>query len=217
MRSEAAALILALLAGTAEADMLDASEAAVLPRLVDRLCLDLDPETGCETVLLLQDVAEPDTADLVILTDRRSGAGAVPLAIVRGIVFSGAMWGMTPTLEAGDSGALILRSEQSGIGRHPWFQALTITGGAEGLRVVAFDWSSYDRAMGGAFTCTVDLVTGAFAMEATVIDPESEEERTLFAETGGVDPGPVPLTDWHAFAPLPAPCDAGAARYAARE
>jgi hypothetical protein len=38
MRSEAAALILALLAGTAEADMLDASEAAVLPRLVDRPC-----------------------------------------------------------------------------------------------------------------------------------------------------------------------------------
>jgi hypothetical protein len=56
---------------------------------------------------LLQDVAEPDTADLVILTDRRSGAGAVPLAIARGIVFSGAMWGMTPTLEAGDSGALV--------------------------------------------------------------------------------------------------------------
>ena len=217
MRSEATALVLALLAGTAEADLLDASEAEFLPRLVDHLCLDLDPETGCETVLLLQGVDEPDTADLVILTDQRSGAGAVPLAVVRGIVFSGAMWGMAPTLEAGDGGALILRSEQSGIGRHPWFQALTITGGAEGLRVAAFDWSTYDRAMGGGFSCTVDLVTGAFAMEATVIDPESEEERTLFAETGAVTPAPVPLTDWQAFAPLPAPCDAGAARYAARD
>jgi hypothetical protein len=71
--------------------------------------------------------------------------------------------------------------------------------------------------MGGGFSCSIDLVSGAFAMEATMANPETGEERDLFAETGTVDAGPVPLADWQAFAPLPAPCEDGAARYAARE
>ncbi|MCU4652898.1 hypothetical protein N8I71_08645 [Roseibacterium sp. SDUM158016] len=217
MRSSAAALLLALLAGGAQAQHLDQHEAATLPRIIDSLCVDLHPETGCETAILLQSSEEPDTADLVILGDRRSAAGAQPLAVARAIVFNGAMWGMAPSLEAGEARTLTLLSEQIGIGRNAWMQALTIGYGPDGFAVRAFHWSTYDRAIGGAFSCDLDLATGVYGLEASAANPETGEERVLFAETGSVPAGVVPVSDWPAFGPLPAPCEEGHARYAARE
>lgn len=114
------AVVFALVTGGAVAEELLQPEAAVLPRVIASLCIDIHSLTGCETAFLLRSETEPGTADLVILGDRRNAGGGAPLAVARSLVFSGAMWGMAPGLEAGPDGLLTITSEQLGAGRNAW-------------------------------------------------------------------------------------------------
>lgn len=200
----AAALVLC--AGEAPAQDLDAGEAATLPRLIASGCFDIHDSTGCETVILLESAEEADTADLVILTDRRTEPPAAPLLVVRSVAFNGAMWGMAPSLEQAPNGSLLLHSEQTGIGRYPWTQTLTLAFREGEFLVAGFSYSTYDRALGHNFGCDLNLLTGRY--EATLVrvtDPDAGTEEAT--DLGGrTAPERVAVRAWDAFRPLPAPC-----------
>lgn len=197
--------LLALAALPAQAQEIAPAEAATLPRLIDSLCLELHPETGCEQAILLESETAPDTADLILLTDRRNPDGAQVLLIRRDAAFNGHMWGMAPSLEAGGHGTLLLHSEQSGIGRHPWFQTLTIGWQDEAFRVLRFEQSTYDRFSSSSFTCHVDLMDGTWRAEATWVAPESGEESTE-AQAGTTATAPPAFAELPAVAAIQAPC-----------
>ena len=207
MRLLPLALLGTLLTGSAHGQDLPPSEAATLPRLIDSLCIDLHPSNGCEQVILLESESHPDAADLVILTDRRRHeGGGTPLLVLRGAVYNGAMWGMSPSLEETTGRQLLLHSEQSGIGRSPWFQTLRIGWREDGFHLMGFSYSSYDRITSGGYDCDMDYAAGSWTSSAYWVDPESGEE-TGQETAGGQAGAPPPLTADTAQQ-MPAPCQA---------
>ena len=119
------ALLACVFPVTAQAQELSPTESEILPRLIDSLCIDLVEESnGCEQVMVLASATVPDRADLVILRDWRTEPASEPMLIARNLAFNGAMWGMAPELDRAENGSLLLSSEQTGIGRFPWFQTL---------------------------------------------------------------------------------------------
>ncbi len=206
------ALGLPIAAGPAGADSLNPSEAEILPRLIDSLCVDLvEDSIGCEQVLVLASDTQPDRADLIILTDWREDPGSQPLLIARNVVFNGEMWGMAPDLAAAENGSLMLSSQQSGIGRFPWFQTYTIAFRDNRFVLAGFSYSTYDRAAGGSMNCDVNLLTGDYTVEATSVDPETEDETVTLSETGQGDPLDLDVANLGTNAPFPAPCEMGLA------
>jgi hypothetical protein len=202
------ALFLAVAATPLTAQTLTLTEAETLPRLIDSLCVDIHPANGCEQVILLEAADDESSADLVILADRRlRDNGGAPLLVLRNAVFNGSMWGMSPSLEQGEGRSVFLHSEQSGIGRHPWFQSLRIGWLEDEFRVLGFGYSSYDRMTSGSYSCSIDFETGDWTADATLVEVERETEDSE-ASSGTLEGGPPRLTDHGAFAPLPEPCQA---------
>lgn len=184
------------------------AEASVLTRIIDTLCLDMiGALNGCETIVLLASDAEPDAADLLIFSDRRASDPQSMLVVARNITFNGPMFGQSPSLQAGDNGAFYINEEQTGVGRTPWTNTLTIVHRAEGFLVAGQTYTTYDRIVGGNFTCDVNLLTGDWVVEADRINPETEE-ITYDVSDRGAGPGQRPLlADWSWSAGLPAACD----------
>ena len=207
LRPVLAALALCAAPLPALAEGLSPGEGAEFPRLIDSACLDLvEAHTGCEQAILVASETEPDRADLIVLTDWRTEPASAPLLVARAIAFNGAMWGMAPTLEQAGNGSLLLRSEQSGIGRFPWFETLTLAWRDGRFVVAGFTWSSYDRAMGGGMSCDVNLLTGDYVAQATRVSPGTETETAVFDETGRIAPMVRAAADWGSDAPFPDPC-----------
>lgn len=181
-------------------------EANVLPRLIQSMCVDIHPSNGCEQVILLS--SDEDSADIVILSDRRlQDASSAPLLILRNAVFNGALWGMSPSLEEGDVGTVLLRSEQISVGRHAWSQTLRIGWQEDAFRVLGFKDVSFDKVTLSSFTCSIDYHRGEWMAETTWVDPQSEEDKSA-AESGTLDsPAPL-LSDHSAVIDRPGPCQA---------
>ncbi|WP_224815300.1 hypothetical protein [Hasllibacter sp. MH4015] len=210
-------LLVPSLSGPALAQELSEGEASVLPRVIDTLCVDLvEALNGCETALLLTSEVEPDTADLIIISDRRAFDEQRVLAVVRDVAFNGPMFGMSPSLEGAANGALRLLEEQIGVGRSPWTQALTILHDGDGFIVAGRSFSTYDRAMGGGFGCNVDFRTGEWNILADRPDPETDQTIYEADESGRIAPQHIALADWTWTMALPQPCtDAAEAWWAA--
>ncbi len=211
----AAALVCA---APAAAQDLSEAEASILPRLIDSLCIDLvEGRTGCETAVLLTSETEPDSADLVIFTDRRAHGEMSILEVVRNISFNGPMFGQTPWLEQAENGSLLLQSEQIGIGRSPWNQTLTIAFRDGAFVVAGLTYSTYDRIAAGGANCDVNFLTGDWEIFAERPNPETEETIYEANETGQMAPARPLLAEWNWTAPLPEPCSTALAEWWASE
>lgn len=183
-------------------------EDLVLPRLIDSLCINLvEAQSGCETAVLLASENAEDSADLVIVSDRRVPDLQSTLITARGIAYSGTFFGQSPSLEASASGALLLHEEQIAVGRTPWMQTLTIQYLDDGFLVVGQSYSSYDRLSGGGFSCDVNLLTGDWTTSADRMNPESGETTYDVSHSGTIAPARQALSEWSPRQGLPAPCE----------
>lgn len=194
-----------VLPSAALAGLLTGDEAALLPRLIDSACIDIHDSIGCETVAFLKSESEPDRADLVILTDHRADGGARPLVVVRDFAFNGAMWGMAPSIEQSETGSLQLLSEQTGIGRYPWMQTLTVAWRDGAFVVAGITYTTYDRMTASTVICDVNLRTGGYVLD-WAIGGEDGETLDENRETGRGKPEHIPLESWTADHALPAVC-----------
>lgn len=195
---------LAALPANAQSD----AEAAVLPRIIDTLCINMvEALNGCETAVLLTSDSDPDAADLMILSDRRASDAQSILSVTRNIAFNGAMFGQSPRLEAGDNGTLYVHEEQIGIGRSPWTNTLTIIHRDDGFLVAGQSYSTYDRIAGGTYSCDVNLLTGGWIIAADRINTESGETIYDVSDTGTAMSARPVLADWSWSRGLPAPCE----------
>jgi hypothetical protein len=110
-------------------------------------------------------VGGEDGADLYLyLAQTAPGGGpdALKLALAKkNFVWSGAMWGTLPSLSQNGKGSLIVKSENTGIGRNKWEQALTVAWRNNEFLVVGVTYHSFDGLdpkAGGS--CDLNLVTG---------------------------------------------------------
>ena len=210
MRHLALTVLLLSSASPAPAQEIGPDEASVLPRLIDSLCIDIHDNIGCEALVLLASVDQPDAADLLILTDHRDGGA--PLLVARNVVFNGAMWGMAPYVERRDGEGFFLHSEQTGVGRHPWTQTLTVVWREGRFVVSGYTFTSYDRIENDSYSCDINLRTGAYVSEVAIVDHETEtEDVTREAGTGPVID--IALEDWARDWREPEVCHAAAQLY----
>lgn len=189
------------------------AEAALLPRLIETICVELvEASTGCEQVTLLTSETDSDSADLMIYPDRRGDGRGDALLVVRGLVFDGAMWGMAPSLEAVPGGALRLRSEQSGIGRYPWFESLDVAHDGTAFVITRYSYSAYDRALPRSVSCEVDFLAGTARAEWERGDPETDAAMPeVHLSTARHDIAPPHLRDWNMAQARPPHCSAAIA------
>lgn len=77
------------------------------------------------------------------------------------LVWSGAMWGTTPSLTLGKSGSLEVHSQNEAIGRHRWNQTLTLAYRQGAFVVAGYTYNSYDTLdLNAGLSCDVNLLTG---------------------------------------------------------
>lgn len=184
---------------------------ATLSRLIDAACFDLIPDAiGCEQAILLAN-DQDDSADLVVLSDRRSEGGAQPFLIARAIAFNGTLWGMSPRLEQAGNGSLLVQSEQTGVGRQPWSQTLTLAWRDGAFIVAGLTWQGHDRLTGSSADCDVNLVTGDYRATGRRADPATGTERVILSDAGRIAGARIPAADWGAAGVFPAPCVAAQA------
>lgn len=142
-----------------------------------------------------------DQTDLVVLLDtgegaadlllyERSGDRLNPLLHVANVAFAGPMGGQTPWLEARTETSFVIRSEQIGIGRSPWEQAVTVAYRDGAYVVAGYTHSFYDRMdpeRGGR--CDVNLLSGGW--EGTFTPATGQPTRNRNGTDG---PRAFPLT-----------------------
>jgi hypothetical protein len=196
----------------ASAQDLTASEAATLPRILDTLCLDLIPDRiGCETAVLLTSQTDDLAADLVIFSDRREGVrrNSDIIAVARNLVFNGWAFGQSPLLEDAN-GSLRVLAEQTGVGRTPWTETLTLAWRNGAVQVAGLTYTARDRLNTAYMTCDVNLLTGRWETLSGVgaLDTPAEESQ------GRAAPMAAPVETWSVETPRPAVCDAVEARFA---
>lgn len=186
------------------------AELEVLPRLIASACWDLvEARNGCETVVLLASETESDTADLLILSDRRANAPQEILTVAHNVVFNGPMFGQAPSLARAENGSLRVIEEQTGIGRFPWTNALTIAYRDGAFLVAGQTYSTYDRILGGSYSCDTNLLTGDWVASAERPDPDGTQDVPIFdvTERGQIAGARIALSQWHQGHSRPQPCD----------
>lgn len=134
------------------------------------------------------------------------GRRLVAVLHVPGVAFSGVMWGQTPGLRARSETSFILASEQTGIGRHPWTQEVTIAFRNGDHVVAGFTHATYDRLDASSRRCDLNLLTGGWER---VHHPGAEEGEDPPPERASGSDGPraFPLAELDAEF-FPAPCEA---------
>lgn len=206
MRNLAFALIGGMALPAAAQD-LSVSEWATLPRVLDATCVELVADSaGCEMVFLLASEGLPEEADLVILPNSATEGPPEPLEVARGVAYAGRFFGQRPELAVSRDGRLILREEQTAIGRTPWTQDISIAHQGGAFVVVAQSWSAYDRPAGGGFSCVVEYDDRRWQVTADRVNPESGETTYDVSESGRLAPAWPILGRWRRDRPLPAPC-----------
>lgn len=145
---------------------LAADEADVLPRILSSVSVEIsDAHIGQEQAILLRN-ADPDavSADLVILAGAPDDRQGQPILVVRDLVYAGTMAGQMPWLEVSAQGSLLVKSEQTGIGRSPWEETLALAERDGQVLVAGYTLNRWDRITAGAARCDWNLLTGTWTM-----------------------------------------------------
>jgi hypothetical protein len=133
---------------------------------------------------------EDGMTDLVIL--QGSGyRGLQPLLDLPGVIWSGPMAGQMPGFEARSDTSFAIRSEQTGVGRTPWYQWVTVAWRDGAYVVAGYDYSFYDRLdLSHHGNCSVNLLAGRYTLDHGPGDEAAEIHRE-----GRTDDVAFPLAD----------------------
>jgi hypothetical protein len=105
--------------------------------------------------------ADETSVDLLIYLGE-DGAHQMKLALNKPeIAWTGAMWGQLPSLEKTNKDSLLIKSENSAIGRDRWSQKLTVAYRNNEFILAGYTYESYDTLDPKAGkSCDVNLLTG---------------------------------------------------------
>ena len=193
LRHHAVPLCLSLIAGQAAAHGLTLQEAAVLPRILQAVTVEISAEHIGEerAILVASDPAAAGGADLVILASSPDEAAGQPIAIGRNLVWMGSMAGQIPSLTVSATGSLQLHAQQTGIGRSPWEEVLTLAERDGQIRVAGYTLHQWDRLTAASASCDWNLLTGRWVRDIEFPDRAASHDS-------GTEPALRLLADWAA-------------------
>jgi hypothetical protein len=111
-------------------------------------------------------VANGDSSsDLYIYLDLQPGGDETkapkPALLKQGVAFNGGMWGQRPSLETNAKGSLLIKSENTGIGRDRWTQTLTVVYRDRQFIVAGLTRDAYDTLdPKGTHSCDLNFLSG---------------------------------------------------------
>ena len=110
-------------------------------------------------VLVSPDDMDDDVGLYIYFQDDELGSR---LAIYKpNLVWSGSLWGSTPSLKVTSAGSLQVVSQNQAIGRNRWIQTLTIAYRNNEFLVAGYTYNAYDTLDPNAgISCDVNLLTG---------------------------------------------------------
>ena len=131
-------------------------------KVLSAVTLDFNNDATMDRAVLAQG---EDGADLYLYlgdADTAAPAGKMKLALLKkNFVFSGLLWGTLPGLAVNGKGSLVVKAENSAIGRNKWDEALAIGWRGGDFLVLGLTYASRDgldpRAGGN---CDLNLATG---------------------------------------------------------
>lgn len=101
-----------------------------------------------------------------------------PMLVKKDAAWSGAMWGTRPSLEANAKGSLLIKSENTGIGRDRWSQTVTLVYRNKELTVAGFTRETYDTLdPNAAHSCDLNFLTGKGKRDGKAIDVKSPARK----------------------------------------
>ena len=112
-----------------------------------------------QAILVGPNNGDDDVGLYIFLEDNRN---TPQLAIFKpNFVWSGAMWGNTPSLALNKAGSLQVLSQNQAIGRNRWAQKLTIAYRNKHFVVAGYTFDAYDTLdLNYSLSCDVNLLTG---------------------------------------------------------
>lgn len=128
--------------------------------VVSVVTLDMNGDGSMDRAVLVNNPDESSVDLLIYLGE--DGAHQMKLALNKSeIAWTGAMWGQLPSLESNNKDSLLIKSENSAIGRDRWSQKLTIAYRNNEFVVAGYTYNSYDTLNPDAGkSCDVNLLTG---------------------------------------------------------
>lgn len=128
--------------------------------VVSVVTLDMNNDGSMDRAVLVNN-ADETSVDLLIYLGE-DGAHQMKLALNKPeIAWTGAMWGQLPSLERTNKDSLLIKSENSAIGRDRWSQKLTVAYRNNEFILAGYTYESYDTLDPKAGkSCDVNLLTG---------------------------------------------------------
>ncbi|PPD42706.1 MAG: hypothetical protein CTY15_11705 [Methylocystis sp.] len=94
-----------------------------------------------------------------------------PAFVKKDAAWSGAMWGQRPSLETNAKGSLLIKSENSGIGRDRWSQTVTVVYRNKEFVVAGLTRESYDTLDPNAsHSCDLNFLSGKGKKDGKAIE-----------------------------------------------
>ena len=137
--------------------------------VVSVVTLDMNSDGSMDRAVLVNNPDETSVDLLIYLGE--DAAHKMKLALNKPeIAWTGAMWGQLPSLESNNKDSLLIKSENSAIGRDRWSQKLTVAYRNNEFVLAGYTYDSYDTLDPKAGkSCDVNLLTGKGKKNAKAI------------------------------------------------
>lgn len=94
-----------------------------------------------------------------------------PALLKKNAAWSGGIWGSRPSLESNAKGSLLIKSENTGIGRDKWTQTLTVVHRNGAFIVAGLTRSAYDSLEpNSAHSCDLNFLSGKGKKDGKAVD-----------------------------------------------
>ena len=137
--------------------------------VVSVVTLDMNSDGSMDRAVLVNNPDETSVDLLIYLGE--DAAPKMRLALNKPeIAWTGSMWGQLPSLESNHKDSLLIKSENSAIGRDRWSQKLTVAYRNNEFVLAGYTYDSYDTLDPKAGkSCDVNLLTGKGKKNAKAI------------------------------------------------
>jgi hypothetical protein len=99
---------------------------------------------------------------------------AKPMLVKKNIAWSGTMFGTRPSLETNAKGSLLIKSENTGVGRDRWTETIAVVYRNKELVVAGLTRESYDAVEpNGSHSCDLNFLTAKGKRDGKPIDVKS--------------------------------------------
>ncbi|MDJ0447593.1 hypothetical protein [Methylocystis sp. JR02] len=101
-----------------------------------------------------------------------------PALVKKSVAWSGGMWGTRPSLETTARGSLLIKSENTGVGRDRWTQTLTVVYRNKDFVVAGLTRESYDTLdPNAAHSCDLNFLSGKGKRDGKAIEVKTPAKK----------------------------------------